>query len=542
MRREAGLATANARLLNHLRSAVPWLALGVLYLVSRLYRLDTFPLFVDEGVYAWWGDRILHGDWLRAFGASKPLSAWLVTVAMGLGFDRVVGPRLAHLAVAVVEPVAIGLLAHHFISRRAAFVAVSLWLLAPYALFFERLATPDVILAATGTCTAYLSALSATTSDDLHGAHVWLRFGTGFVVCAAILAKPPVSVFFVICPALAMICLQPMYAWQGRLKALALCYLLPGIMLAAMVLAVAVRWRLHLYPIGFGLEELSKTSVGDGGVVARWLGNANLFGQWLGSYFTQPAAVLVGVSFIAGCVRGPRIIRYLACLPAAYLAALLLFGGWLAPRYLLPVLPELLLIAAWALDSLLGHIEKRASRTETRYLLARWPIYVLAVGCALVLAPALYFDATILVRPLSAPLPLADRLQYIEGAASGFGLAEAAGYLERTVATSPSTVQILTAHVGDYERLLAYLSPAVRDRVRIPRSGGLEYETGGDPRQMAKSQLAVADKTYLLLGWNRWNSAWANAFPGAVLDASFQKPGQSDEPVQVWLLGSTTSR
>ena len=514
-----------------------WALLLGVYLLSRLINLSILPLFIDEGVYLWWGDRILHGDLLRGLGEGKPLVGWLIALALALGSDPVVAPRLVHVILGGVTLLSMGLLANRFFSLQVALIAVVLWIFLPYALFFERLATPDVALAATGMFTVYLSArLAAEDVSFLGRRRWWLAWATGMDLVATMLTKMPVGIFFVIAPFAAVAILQPPHTWRRKLLQLVVCYALPGAFLSLATIVVVARWWLGLRPLGFGLQELlMKGALGVAGastldIVTR---NIPLLISWFGTYFTWPLTGALLVAWLTAWVGQPRILRLLALLGGLYLTLFVFASEVFFPRYVFPALPPLVVVLAGTLARGLEWLVARIH--DSRYSVLPWRNQVTTsralygLIAAFVLALTIPFHVTILFQPDAAVLPEADRHQYVEGMGSGYGLREAAAFLDQNIPASNEMAQVVTLHVGDHERLEAYASPALRPALRQVHIVDGRSRNVAEQIDILRSWLSQAVNTYVVVGHRgTWSTVWREAFPQARLIRSFSKPGGKD--------------
>lgn len=436
------------------------LLLGV-YFSSCLINLTLLPLFVDEGVYLWWGDRVLLGELERGFGEGKPLVGWAIALMVALGADYVAAPRLAQALIGSLTWISIVLLGEHYLSRRTAFIAAVLWIVLPYALLFERLSTPDATMAAFGMLTVYLSVRMTTDRR-------WQIAGAaGAGIIATILAKSPVGAFFAIAPLAVVVILQPVRAWRKQARSLAMCYALSGTFIGLAALVVAVRIRLGLNPPGFGVHEiLAKTSLDIEGpgfldIAAR---NIKLMVSWFGAYLTWPLAILLLLAWLAAWFSQSRLIRLVALLGSLYMIIFVLTSDFIVPRYFFPALPFLVIITAWALTKALELVTEWIQNKIPQPRHNTMSIGLYGLATVFVLALTVPLDVSIAFKPQTVPSSI--RMGLVEGITSGYGFKEAAAYLEQTILESGETSQVIALHVSDYERLLAYASPTLRPMLR----------------------------------------------------------------------------
>jgi hypothetical protein len=502
------------------------------YFLSRLINLTLLPLFVDEGVYLWWGISVLQGNLQRGFGEGKPLVGWAIALAIALGADYAAAPRLAQALLCSLTLIGILLLTAHYLSKRAALVAALLWIVLPYPLFFERLSTPDAVMAAFGTLVIYLSVRMTTDK------RWYIPLAAGIGMIAAVLAKSPVGLFFAIAPLAAVLLLQPARAWRGQARPLAICYALFGVFFALAALMVIRRIRLGLNPPGFGLHEIfAKTSLGLSnddfiGIVGRNLG---LLVSWLGLYLTWPLAAALLASWLAAWFKSP-LLRLLALLSGLYVLIFVLTSDIITPRYFFPALPLLVILLAWGLT---GALDAAAGWLRGR--LPRWrPVALsgLLVGLTALVVLALVAPSSLplLFHPQAAPAEI--RAGCVEEVTSGYGFQEAATYLDQAIAASGETAQVVTLHVSDHARLLAYAPPTLRPMLRqVHIVDGVNRSPAEQPA-ILQSWLPDAVNTYVLAGFQPWDAAFSQAFPQAALVRSFPRPG-GETAVKVYLIRAT---
>ena len=520
--------------------------LGVLllavYFASRLINLTLLPLFVDEGVYLWWGTSLLQGDLLRGFGQGKPLSGWLIALTLALGVEETIAPRLAHVIVGGVTLISIVLLARRYLSKTVALVAAMLWTLLPCSMFFGRLAAPDVALAATGMLTV---CLSARMFDDSERQGDWpLAIATGASIVAAMLAKMPVSAFFAVSPLVAMITLQPVREWRKRLRQLAVCYSLPGVFLGLATFTIVARKWLGFTQLGFGLHELSTKGVlgrDDPALIEIVMRNTKLLISWAGIYLTWPLAGALLLAWWGAWFSRQRVLRTLALLGGLYVCTFAIASAVLRPRYLFAALPPLVVVLALGLleaakrlaDVVGGWVHRIRHKAASRALCG--------LVIALMLVCTLPLDWSILYEPQEAALPEVDRQQYIEGMGSGYGLREAATYLAQTLPRDEGEAQVIMFHVSDCQRLSAYASAELAPMLRQVHVVDRRSNNAGEQVDIFRSWLSDAAQTYVLVGYPSGAALlWHESFPRTKLVKSFPRPRRKSS-VELYYLGTAAT-
>ncbi len=513
-------------------TTLAWLGVAVTYLVTRLANLTRLPLFIDEGTYLWWGRQLLLGDFSRGWGQGKPLAGWLIALPLALGADQVLATRAGMVLLGALGLAATTYLAARHLSMGAALLAAAFWVLLPFSLFFERVATPDVQLG----CLVMVTL--ALTWHTLHAGQVRpvLALATGAFFVLAALTKLPVSLFFFGLPAGVLLVSTPARGRVGKVNAFWLT-ILPALFAAGVVALGAYRWSSGARPIGFGFDDvLLKSAVGAAGGSPLANNLVALLG-WSLAYLGWPVTLALAVAWLAAWF-GPPLVRLLAGASALWLAIFVSIADFWVPRYVWPVLPMLVLILGWGASALVAVLSawmgSREQPVRPGFMAASLGAAVV-LGAAIVTAP---FVGAILASPERAPLPEVDQQAYVTEFGSGYGFPEAAAYLGAVRASAAGTSQMIALTISDEARLRAYLAPAQWPALRQVHIVGGQNQDSAQQLALLKAWLLDASTTYVVVSSNiQWGANWRRAFPQAVLDRQFPKPGGADA-VQVWRLTS----
>ncbi len=505
-----------------------WGLLVLAFLASRLYQLPAFPLFIDEGMYLLFAEELLAGA-PAGWGDGKPFEGIAIAAGLALGLEPVAAARLPHVAAGLLTFLTIGAFGARFLSHRAAVASMLLWTFLPFPLFFERLATPDAMLAGAGMLSLYLGSRLAARRRPSPA----LAWATGGVTAATALVKMPVSFYFVLAPALAWL-LSAGALGRSR-RDLARAMLPPALLLLAIGLTAGLRYYLGLQPVGFGLLHLAQKGsfdAGGTGFSSPLAGNLWSMGQYLRAYFSLPLALWLGISMALALARGRAEHRYLAILGGFYLAAFLLGAKLLFPRYLLPALPPLVLLMGWAAAELLARTAEVASGGMTRPARRVRIVLDWAAAGVLVLL-TLPFARTLFAQPEALRLPALDRAQYVEGWPSGFGFQAAASYLAGALGEDPAAAAV-ALHVADGIRLRAYDSSGVLG-ARLEQIQIADRQTLAPAERLhrLRRRVASASRTYVVVNHrDAWTERLARHFPHAALVAAFPRPRDGRTPTR----------
>ncbi|MBN1200354.1 MAG: glycosyltransferase family 39 protein, partial [Anaerolineae bacterium] len=164
----------------------------------RAHHILQLPVFVDESLHiirgkiVWefsdWGEslnpkKLLYYYWIGLFGLNAPESAWLARMSTALA--ALPGAALTYA------------LARRLFDRRAGLLALVLYALVPFMVFFERLALADAFTATICTAAIY------TSIDLARRPAAWRGGLVGALLGLAVLAKL-IALPFVLIPPLAI--------------------------------------------------------------------------------------------------------------------------------------------------------------------------------------------------------------------------------------------------------------------------------------------------------------------------------------------------
>jgi 4-amino-4-deoxy-L-arabinose transferase-like glycosyltransferase len=415
---------------------------------SAFANLLGVPPFEDEGSQMRWIWRIIEaGEWRQPLSEGKPLEAWPMVPAVMFAPQPIVAIRALHVLCGMLGAVLTYVLALRVSDRATAFASGVLFAVCPFVVYLERFGHSDILM-----CTAGLWVLLSVIR--LVQSPTWVA-ATSLMLALllAALSKLPVGFVFLTSMPLALL-LMPADERARLLRPPALRKVIvahvPTVMLALIVAVVAVaRMGRGLLP-GFGVQDLMGIGMGRYQIgAASGLPPPTLVGE-LTAQLSWPVVGLGIVGLVASALLNDWRQRWLIVVGVAPLLAI----GWLAKfwfsRYLLFTLPPLIIAAAsgWRGLSL------RVPRYPWVVALA---VFALCVGLMAQQSARLIHD------PLTARWSPLDRLQYFEGAGSGYGYPQAAQFLLRTP-QAPRMVYSLDGHSAD--QLRTYLPATWRSRVQ----------------------------------------------------------------------------
>jgi 4-amino-4-deoxy-L-arabinose transferase-like glycosyltransferase len=401
-------------------SYVWWLVVSyfLIFAFTRWYHLTLLPIHFDEIVYLDRVSRIVsrHDFFIGLREDLRTGHLWVIALLWPLFPDRLWVGRFASTLAGVWGALGAyksGTLL--FSDRRVGLIAAIFYLIVPGLLFYDRMALADSLLTACGMWILYGVSVYFLKGDSRSG--WWMSW----VMALAILTKPNGFLFFAI-PALGYVCLRQNPLSMKRIINSALPLVIGGVAAAALMAPF--------------LRDTQGMLWGKAGVssIAGWVDLGQRFGQnlivsagWLVSLLSLPVTFLavVGLALALSSKRTGRQALYLgSAVLAQWLFFALVSEIWY-PRYLLPVVPWMGLLAAYAVHKA---IELSSG--------AIWRV-TLVVTLAALMWPALSTDFWLFTHPSRAPLHPEESRQYITGWPSGYGLAEVAAFIRGLADQNP---------------------------------------------------------------------------------------------------------
>lgn len=398
------------------------------YLILRLPHLLLLPPFNDELNNLRYTQLITQG-WEHLFVAytavgKQSLYLWLSALAWPLFDDPLTTLRVVAVAFGLGSLWAMMLLARKLFGERFPWlplVAGTLYVLSPYTVFHERMALYEPLVNVINLVSFFLALRLVERCRWRDAVYLGLLLGLGLITkryCFFFLSYPFLVLF-------------ERWLVEKRRPALQLI----GLAVAAVVLAVAIRYAVNIKPfyfldtashdIGFG-----SYMVADAAAALRRIGpNLLHVGLVYYHYIGLPLMALIAGAVVLTIVRRPAgmIAPLLVALGATALQVVLT-ERMIFARYLFFTFPYLLLAAMYFLFTA-AHWLARRLRQNVALLRARLAL----VGITATVIGLLYLSTSLaIVRdPTTAPLDPIDRWQHVTGWAAGYGLHEAMAYMEK---------------------------------------------------------------------------------------------------------------
>lgn len=391
-----------------------WLApiILILFFFLRLYNLTIIPVFVDEAIYIRWSQVMRAEQTLRFLPLSdgkQPLFMWLTIPFFKIFSDPLVAGRMVSILGGLGNLAGISTLTFLlFKDVRAAWFSAFLYAIAPFTVFFDRMALVDSLLACFGIWTFIFGILLVIYQ------RLDLAMIAGMVLGGALLTKSPAMFFATLLPAGIILVI----GYISRIKLIKLIALWIVVYFFAYGIynilrlgpnfhMIALRNRDYVFPLSqlwqnpwdpfqFHLKEIF---------------------FWFANLLTWPILLLSVFGILIG-LRGYRreVILLLVWLVPPLLAQAE-YAKVFTPRYILFSVPLVLVFGGWGCLGLLENLGKKK--------------LLKAVVWGVLFAFPLWFDFALLTQPQKTPLPRKMRSGYLEEWTSGYGIKEVADYLKK---------------------------------------------------------------------------------------------------------------
>lgn len=379
----------------------------LLFGFTRLFRLDRFPIFSDEGIYIHWAKIAWHDATWRFISLTdgkQPLQTWGTIPFLKLFPDNLLlGGRLFGVTMGLFGLCGVFAILYYLFGRRSAIIGSFLYVLTPYFLFYDRMALVDSGVNAFFIWILFFSILLADTR------RLDVAFLFGFYSGFGLLAKSSVQMF------VALSGLSPVLFIEKNkkrfLKAAVNYFVLYGI---GVIMALLIYNVQRLSPFLHFVNEKNHTFIMTFGEFLKnplevFPRNILLVPQ----YATGEAAYVLALFSLLGMIKlyrdHRRLFWYLLAWFVVPYIAISFFSRVLFPRYIIFFGSLFLITAAYWLSTL----KNKA---------------VLVAAVVLYLASVAYFDYTIVADYARIPFPPIDHGQYIEGWPAGWGMKDIVEY------------------------------------------------------------------------------------------------------------------
>lgn len=394
------------------------LLIAAFYLFTRLYNILDLPMFTDEAIYIRWSQIAFQdASWrfISLTDGKQPMFVWIAMMFLRFVNDPLLAGRLVSVLAGFFTMVGIFFLTWEaFRNKKIALLAGLLYVLFPFALVYDRIALYDSLVAAFIIWSLYFEILLAKRI------RLDLALILGMIVGAGMLTKTNADFALILLP-FSLLLFDIKDTNRNQKLAHWIVFALASAGLANIIYSV-----LRLSPFFYIIGQKNYVFIYS---PSEWLAhpftyfinNLTTFLNWLNGYATAPFLFLILAAFLPRLTQGlikekftkEKILLLLWFIIP--LTATALFGKLLYPRFLLFMTIPLIPLAAYSLYSLSGNMKA---------------LWLKILICFVFIIMFLIKDYYIITDFKNAPIPQADKGQFITGWPSGVGVAESVKFFK----------------------------------------------------------------------------------------------------------------
>lgn len=386
--------------------------LSILYVISRLFNITALPIFTDEAIYIRWaqiGGQDASWRFISLTDGKQPLFTWLVMASIRMFADPLVAGRIVSVASGFFAMIGMYVLAKEIFKNKWVGITASfLYVISPFALFYDRLAIYDSLVSALFIWNLYLAILLVRFVRLDIALILGLSLGIGMLNKTSALFSLYLLPFTLI-----------LFDWKTKKRwSLLLAWL--GLVAVSAILSQIVYSILRLSPYFYIIAQKDTIFVYP---FSLWIthpfeffiGNITGMFDWLVGYITWPIflSAIIGLFFVWKTIREKIFLVMCWLFP---FIALAFFGRVLYPRFILFMTMPLLVLSAWSLTYLVFRIKNR----------------VIGIACfILICCQSICISHTVLSDIKTAQIPKSEKGQYVDDWPSGWGVSEIVGLIKK---------------------------------------------------------------------------------------------------------------
>lgn len=388
------------------------LGLIILYFITRFYNILSLPIFTDEAIYVRWSQIAANdASWrfISLTDGKQPMYVWIAMILLKFFHDPLFAGRLVSVIAGFGSLIGIFFLASEvFKNRKIGFIASLVYVLYPFSLVYDRLALYDSLVAMFIIWALFFEVLLVRRF------RLDLALILGMILGAGMLTKTSNNFAFILLPFSVLLFDFKDKKWKENLRNWMI-YAIVSVLIANVIYSV-----LRLSPYFHIIGDKNNVFVYP---LREWImhpftffwGNLRGLTGWIIDYATIPFLILISSAFLIS-KKFFREKLFLLVWFAVPFTALALFGKVIYPRFILFMTIPLLVLASYALYSLFNLSKKNYQKALV--------VVVFLIGFVI-------NDFLILTNFPKAPIPLADKNQFLAGWPSGVGVKETVEFLEK---------------------------------------------------------------------------------------------------------------
>jgi len=393
------------------------------YLITRFFNLTILPIFNDESTYLFLAKTIAttnHHWFISLIWGKGPLFIWILVGILKLfpSQDYLLAGRMVSVLFGVFTLLGIYKISLLLFKQRFIGIAASLlYILSPFALFYDRITLFDSCI------TAILVWFLYTALKAKNNSKITYAFFLGIFVFFTLLIKFNAIIPFILSPLIFPIFLNKKELLNNWRKITALIFI-PFIfgLLSQLFLMRSSGYPYYIAQVIKYTNHANK-SILPVFSLPLFLSNSEDLISWNYYYYTPFAFWSILIGFLVILKNYFRIGLFLFVFAVVPILITALIARELFPRYVLFTLPYFLITLSYLLY----------------FVYEKSKVFFIMLTFLLII-PMFTFDSKLLTNPPLAPLPSVEKFQYISGLPSGYGLPEVFNFLTSKAKFEPITV------------------------------------------------------------------------------------------------------
>lgn len=405
----------------------------ILFFLSRIFRIETLPIFTDEAIYTRWSQIARYDAGWRFISLTdgkQPLFVWAAMNFMRVIKDPLLAGRFVSVVFGFFTMIGLFFLGREtFKNKWVGIISSVLYLIFPMALVYDRMALYDSIVGTFSVWSLYFEVLL------IRRLRLDIAIILGMITGGGVLTKTS-GFFSIYLLPFSLILFDfskkqrftRFFKWVGlALIAVILTYIYYSILrLSPFFHIINDKNSIFVYPIHDWIKHPFEFFVGN--ILGLW--------DWFLKYVTWPIIFLIGFSIFVFRNFSREKILFLIWFFAPF-TALALFGRVLYPRFIFFMILPLLPLASLSLYSISQRLKNKLFFAFCFLLFVFLP---------------LRSDYYILTNFEQAPIPFSDLEQYVNGWPAGGGIKEIITFLK----TQSEKGKIYVASEGTFGSLPTY--------------------------------------------------------------------------------------
>lgn len=460
-----------------MKARVQFIVFAIIFLLSRVIWWNRFPLFEDEALYIYFAS-FIEKNWAEYWAISYnmgigPVFSWITALLIPITGNVLFAGRMTSAIFSLAGFYGIGVVAQALFDRTVAFLSRIFYLFVPFLLLYDRLAMLDSLA-----LSFILLTLSGFTKFAEGKTYSWLMIIVGLIF--GTLTKPTGFIAFILGPILALT-----IRCKRKISHKELFFFISSMVLmevAALVwIVTAIFHSLDVFIPTYNRIVETKSSV------PLWFirENAHKAKIWIVQYSSPTLITLAILGFFAVIIKKKRAILFLGLWVGITLILPLFISKHWYPRYILPSIPLLILLASYTISE--------AWKTLRQVKIGRW------IGVCLfsfMLLPMAYNDYLLVTMPEKAQMPAEDRTLYFNLWTSGV-FAEQAKFFFRERLKHENSVVVFTDTMKVLPIGLTLPLSRENSNFKGEMLRQLTFPTGSLPRQVLEA-AKKNEKVYLV--------------------------------------------